>query len=235
MEREPQLLLINADLVFCETVSDYLRFHGFGVAVKHDAATGLQHATEGAYDLVILDVTLPELNGIEVLRRIRRHGERPVVMLASSSDPVDRILCLELGADDYLPRSCNLRELLARLHSILRRTRHLASLQKAPSRDTMELSLDPTAHAATWRGKPLQLTPTEFRLLEALSDKPGQLVGKAELEVTALGRKCALHDRSLDMHISNLRKKLGKLADGRSPIQAVNGAGYQLLRKSGTD
>lgn len=231
MEQVPQLLLVNGDPVLCRTLSEYLQGHGFGVTVKYDGETGLHHAIEDAYDLVILDVMLPELSGIEVLRRIRQQGELPVVMLAAVSDDVERIVGLELGADDYLSKSCNLRELVARLHSILRRTRRQMVTERRSGNDTAGLRLLPEERRATWRGKPLQLTSTEFNLLEALANYSGRAVSKAELAMAVLGRELGQYDRSLDMHISNLRKKLGRLVDGRSPIQTVTGAGYQLIHK----
>jgi DNA-binding response OmpR family regulator len=232
LQQAPQLLLVDGDPVLCKMLADYLQGHGFGVTAKHDGETGLHHATEDAYDLVILDVMLPGLKGIEVLRRIRQQGELPVVMLSAESDDVERIVGLELGADDYLPKSCNLRELVARLHSILRRTRHqTATMQRMPGSDTAGLRLLSTERTATWRGKPLQLTSTEFNLLEVLFNHAGSPIGKAELAMSVLGHELERYDRSLDMHISNLRKKLGRLADGRFPIQTIRGAGYQLLRK----
>ncbi|MCK9380893.1 MAG: response regulator transcription factor [Sulfuritalea sp.] len=231
MEQVPQLLLVDGDPVLCRTLAEYLHGHGFSVTVKYDGETGLHHAMEDAYDLVILDVMLPELSGIEVLRRIRQQGELPVVMLAASSDDVERIVGLELGADDYLSKSCNLRELVARLHSILRRTRRQMAIERKSGNDTAGLSIFPAERRATWRGKPLQLTSTEFNLLEALFNYSGHAVSKAELAISVLGREIGQYDRSLDMHISNLRKKLGKLGDGRSPIQTVTGAGYQLIHK----
>lgn len=233
MEQVPQLLLVDGDPVLCRTLSVYLQGHGFGITTKYDGDTGLRHATEDAYDLVILDVLLPELSGIEVLRRIRQQGEVPVVMLAAVSDDVDRIIALELGADDYLSKSCNLRELVARLRSILRRTQRqiIPERRSRNEANAAGLSVFPAERRATWRGKPLQLTGTEFNLLEALFNYPGRAVSKAELAMSVLGREITQNDRSLDMHISNLRKKLGKLADGRSPIQTVTGAGYQLIIK----
>jgi len=231
LERTPQLLLVDSDPVLCRTLADYLHGHGFEVTVKHDGESGLFHAMEDAYDLVILDAMLPELSGIEVLRRIRQQGELPVVMLAARSDDVERIVGLELGADDYLSKSCNLRELVARLHSILRRTRRQMTSGRTSRDVTPGLSLFAAERSATWSGKPLQLTSTEFNLLECLLSQSGRVVSKAELAMSVLGREMGQYDRSLDMHISNLRKKLGRLVDGRSPIQTVTGAGYQLIGK----
>lgn len=230
MEKAPHLLLVDDDPVLCRILADYLQDHGFGVTVTHDGATGLEYATEGAYDLVIANARLPSLNGIDMLRRIRMQGELPVVMLTDKNDDIDRIVGLELGADDYLSKSCNLRELLARLNSILRRSRRQLSREWIPE-NAAGLRLFPSERMATWRGKPLKLTSTEFNLLEMLFKHSGRTVRKAELAMGVLGHELGHYDRSLDMHISNLRKKLGTLADGRSPIQTVSGVGYQLLRK----
>lgn len=231
LEQALQLLLVDDDSVLCQTLSEYLHGHGFRVTVAHDGETGLAQTREQDYDLVILDDILPGLSGIEVLRRIRKQGELPVVMLTDRNDDVERIVGLELGADDYLSKSCNLRELLARVHCILRRSRQSMAAERMRRTNTVGLSLFPTDRTATWGGKPLKLTGTEFNLLERLFNSPGRAIRKTELAVNVLGREIERYDRSLDMHISNLRKKLGKLADGRSPIQTVHGAGYQLLRK----
>ena len=230
MERMTRLLLVNDDPLLCQVLADYLQTQGFLVAVAHDGESALIQAAERDCDLVLLDDTLPGLSGLDVLRRIRGQGELPVVMLASGNDEVDRIVGLEMGADDYLSKSCHLRELLARVRSILRRARHARAPESLRDSDIGVLSISTTERTASWQGKALRLTSTEFNLLELLSASPGRAVGKAELALTVLGRKIDRYDRSLDMHISNLRKKLGKLADGRSPIQVVRGAGYQLLR-----
>ena len=150
MEQKPHILLVDSDPALCRTLADYLHGHGFEVTVKHDGKTGLFHATEDACDLVMLNVMLPELSGIEVLRRIRQQGQLPVVMLAAASDDVECIVGLELGADDYLARSCNLRELLARLRAILRRTRWGRMSRK----ETAGLCLRSADRSATWDGKP---------------------------------------------------------------------------------
>lgn len=231
MEQMPQLLLVDSDPVLCRTLADYLREHGFEVTAKHDGETGLFHATEDTYDIVMLNVMLPELSGIEVLRRIRQQGELPVVMLAATSDDVECIVGLELGADDYLAKSCNLRELVARLRSILRRTRRQGANGRTLRKEAAGLGLFPADRRATWDGKPLPLTSTEFNLLQVLFSQAGRVVNKTELAMSVLGREIGQYDRSLDMHISNLRKKLGRLADGRSPIQTVTGAGYQFIGK----
>ena len=231
MNQAPQLMLVDGDAMLCQVLADYLQGQGFGVTVANDGETGLSQVSQGAYDLVIVDDRLPRLGGIEVLRRIRRMGELPVVILSAGNDDIERIVALELGADDYLPKSCNLRELVARLNSILRRTRFALATERMRGSGIESLNLFPSQRNATWRGEPLQLTSTEFDVLEALFRRPGRAVRKAELAKTVLGREIQHYERSLDMHISNLRKKLGKLADGRSPILTVRGTGYQLLRK----
>ncbi len=180
---------------------------------------------------MILDDTLPAPGCIEVLRRIRRQGELPVVVLSTRNDDVDRIVGLELGADDYLPKSCNLRELTARLRSILRRARHAMAAERLRKGTIGSLVLSPGERKASWRGKALKLTSTEYDLLERLHGNPGRAVTRLDLARKVLGRELMPEDRSLDMHIGNLRKKLGKLGDGRSPIQTVRGTGYQLLSK----
>lgn len=231
MEQAPRLLLVDPDPVLCRMLSDYLHEKGFTVSVASDGEACLQQVSQGACDLVILDDTLPGLSGIEVLRRIRRQGELPVVMLSAKNEDIDRIVGFELGADDCLSKSCNLRELAARLHAILRRARQAIAAERLRAGGPSGLGLSPGERQATWRGKPLRLTGTEYALLEHLFNNPGHPIDKTELAARVLGRKLNPYDRSLDMHISNLRKKLGKLADGRSPIQTVRGGGYQLLRK----
>lgn len=231
MEQAPRLLLMDGDAVLCQVLTDYLQGQGFSVTVAHDGETGLSQVSQGVHDLVIVDDRLPRLGGMEVLRRVRRQGELPVVILSAGNDDIERIVGLELGADDYLSKSCNLRELVARLNSILRRTRLALAAERMRSSGIESLNLVPSQRTAIWRGEPLPLTSTEFDLLEALFRRPGRAVRKAELAKTVLGREIQHYERSLDMHISNLRKKLGKLADGRSPILTVRGTGYQLLRK----
>ena len=231
MGQTPQILLVGDDPILCQVLFDYLGAQGFALTLCHDGEAGLQMALAGGYDLVMLGDALPGMGGIDVLRRIRQQGELPVVMLAAKADDVDCIVGLELGADDYLPKTCNLRELVARLKAILRRTRHAVAAERARRDPLTGLSLSPSDRSASWRGEPLSLTSTEFDLLQLLFEHSGRALTKAELTLKVLGRELNHYDRSLDMHISNLRRKLGKLADGRSPIQTVHGTGYQLLRK----
>ncbi|QKT03502.1 response regulator transcription factor [Ectothiorhodospiraceae bacterium 2226] len=223
-----KLLLVDDDVELCAMLAEYLPAEGFVVETAHDGAEGARRAVEGHHDVVVLDVMLPGLNGIDALRAIRRTSQVPVLMLTAKGDEVDRIVGLELGADDYLPKPCNPRELVARLRAILRR----AAPHTAPEGEVLHvgpLLLRARERRAEWGGTPLELTSTEFNVLEVLARHAGRVVSKAELSEQGLGRPLERYDRGIDMHVSNLRRKLGSLADGRSPIQTVRGLGYQLL------
>jgi two-component system OmpR family response regulator len=229
-----RLLLVDDDVELCAMLADYLVPEGFEVESVHDGEQGVRRAVDGGFDLVVLDVMLPRVSGTEILRRIRRESQVPVLMLTAKGDDVDRIVGLELGADDYLPKPCNPRELVARLRAILRRTG--AEGARDPFARETEIRVGavvvrPTQRVAECRGKPLDLTSTEFNLLEVLMRNAGRVVGKAELSQRALGRALTRYDRSVDMHVSNLRKKLNPLVDGRSPIQTVRGTGYQFVKE----
>ncbi len=221
-----RLLLIDDDTELCAMLGEYLTPEGFAVTAVHDGESGERAALSGSYDVVVLDVMMPRLNGIDALRRIRTASSVPVLMLTAKGDDVDRIVGLELGADDYLPKPFNPRELVARLRAILRRgvTAPDSTLVHAGP-----LIVRPAERTAAWRGQALDLTSTEFNLLEVLARHAGHVVSKVDLTEQALGRKLTRFDRSIDMHMSKLRNKLGMLDDGRSPIQTVRGMGYQLI------
>jgi two-component system OmpR family response regulator len=179
----------------------------------------------------VLDVMLPGVGGFEALRRIRAQSRIPVLMLTAKGDDVDRIVGLEVGADDYVPKPCTPRELVARLRAILRRTQRDGSFTADTSPvKAGPLVLWPEKRSAEWGGRSIDLTSTEFNLLEVLARSAGRVVSKSELSERGLGRPLARFDRSLDVHVSSLRQKLGKLGDGRSCIQTVRGVGYQLVR-----
>jgi DNA-binding response OmpR family regulator len=227
----PRVLLIDDDVELCEMLADYLAAEGFEVDAVHDGEQGAQRAAAGGNDVVVLDVMLPRINGLEALRRIRRDSQVPVLMLTAKGDDVDRIVGLELGADDYLPKPCNPRELVARLRAILRRAVAGSDTGAPPEVIRVgEVVLRPAERVAEWRGEAIELTSTEFNVLEVLARNAGRVVTKAELSEEALGRALSRYDRSIDMHVSNLRHKLGLLEDGRSPIQTVRGQGYQLIK-----
>ena len=225
----PRVLLVDDDQALCKMLSEYLDIEGMRITTRNDGESGLAEAMSDAHDIVILDVMLPDLPGIEVLRHIRQRSELPVIMLTARGDDLDRILGLELGADDYLSKPCNPRELLARLHSVLRRTRPVRAAAKALDTATKGLVMSSEQRTAAWHGSPLKLTSTEFNVLDALFTNSGKTLHKSELAALVLGHPLAPYDRSIDMHISNLRQKLGRLADGRSPIQTVHGKGYQFV------
>jgi two-component system, OmpR family, response regulator len=227
-----QVLLIDDDTKLTSLLRDYMQEDGFSVQVESAGAAGVAAALSGRHALVVLDVMMPELNGLEVLRRIRQQSQLPVLMLTARGDDVDRITGLELGADDYVPKPCTARELVARIRAILRRTQPSAA-QEAGSSAVVSgnLKMWPEQRRAEWLGEPLKLTSTEFNLLEVLLRNAGRPVSKNELSERALGRPLARHDRNIDVHVSSIRRKLGTLADGRPLIQAVHRLGYQLLKE----
>jgi DNA-binding response OmpR family regulator len=226
-----RILLIDDDVKLTALLEDYLRGEEFSVHIENDGARGVDAALSGEYAMIVLDVMMPQMNGLEVLRRIRRQSDLPVLMLTARGDDVDRITGLELGADDYVSKPCTPRELVARIRAILRRTAIPGAGAESVALVSGHLRMWPEQRRAEWAANPLKLTSTEFSLLEALLRKVGRPVSKAELSELALGRPLARHDRSIDVHMSSIRRKLGTLADGRPLIQAVHAQGYQLLKE----
>jgi DNA-binding response OmpR family regulator len=218
------LLLIDDDVELCELLSSWLSQEGFQVRACHDGASARNALAELEPDAVVLDVMLPDGSGLEVLKQLRsEHAELPVVMLSARGEPLDRILGLELGADDYLAKPCDPRELTARLRAVLRRSHPVATTGQLELGD---LCFSPARGVVTVDEHDITLTISESRLLEALLRQPGEPLDKQELAQIALGRKLTLYDRSLDMHVSNLRKKIGPHADGRPRIVALRSRGY---------
>lgn len=221
-----RVLLIDDDEELCEMLMEYLEAEGFTVTASYNGEDGVQKVLSGDVDAVVLDIMLPGQSGLESLRQIRQQSLIPIIMLTAKGDDVDRIIGLELGADDYLPKPCNPRELVARLRAVLRRT------TTSTSRDVLqvgEVIVRSAERIAEWAGERLELTSTEFNLLETLARHAGRVVSKEELSERVLGHPLARYDRSVDVHVSNLRRKLGVLPDGRSPIVTVRGIGYQLI------
>jgi DNA-binding response OmpR family regulator len=226
--KQMNVLLVDDDVELAEMLKEYLGQEGFEVAVAHDGEAGVAAALSGQYALVVLDVMMPRMNGIEALGRIRLHSRVPVLMLTAKGDDLDRITGLELGADDYVPKPCTPRELVARIRAILRRTQIVkASPDTADCLVAGALRVFPAKRSATWDGRPLDLTGTEFSLLEVLVRHAGRVVSKAELSESGLGRPLARFDRGIDVHMSSLRQKLGV---GQSFILTVRGKGYQLVK-----
>lgn len=222
-----KILIIDDDEELCELVSEYLGVEGFEVESVNDGETGLERALSGDYDMAILDVMLPKMNGFDVLRNLREESQLPVIMLTARGDDMERIVGLEIGADDYLPKPFNPRELAARLRAILRR----ATADETDPTDDDKLSVDgvevvASARTATCDGKDLNLTSVEFEVLAELLREAGKIVKKEDLSERVLGRSLSPFDRSLDMHISNVRKKLGPRADGSERIKTIRSVGY---------
>ncbi|WP_370677929.1 response regulator [Pleomorphomonas sp. PLEO] len=226
-----KVLLIDDDNELTTLLRDYLCAEDFEVTCFEDAKKGLDFLQAETVDIVVLDVMMPRMNGIEALQRIRRTSNVPVLMLTARGDEVDRISGLNLGADDYVPKPCSPGELAARLRAILRRT-----AQSPGHEDAVEivragpLILMPGKRTAEWCSHPLELTGAEFNLLEVLARSAGQLVSKQDLSKRAFGRPLTPFDRRIDVHISSVRQKLGLHPDGQSWIRAVRGQGYQLIK-----
>ena len=227
-----RVLLVDDDVDLSEMVKEYLDKEGFEVKAVHDGEQGLFEALNGNYQIAILDVMMPRLSGIETLRRIRMHSCIPVIMLTAKGDDTDRIVGLELGADDYVSKPCTPRELTARIRAILRRTQDATIAQDSSQMlEVGYLQMWPSQRRAEWNGTPLDLTSSEFNLLEVLVRHAGQPVSKSKLSEQGLGRPLARFERSIDVHLSSIRHKLGALPDGRSCIQTVYRQGYQYLKE----
>jgi two-component system response regulator CpxR len=236
-----RILIIDDDEELCDLVSEYLTVEGFSAVAVHDGENGLQKALTETYDFVTLDVMLPKKNGYEVLRELRKTSKIPVLMLTARGDDMERIAGLESGADDYLAKPFNPRELVARIRAILRRVQieeeHDQTAVEKTSEKTSErisekiniddIEISASARSAKRDGEDLSLTSVEFDLLVALVKEAGRIVKKEDLSRTVLERDLSPYDRSLDMHISNLRKKLGKRADDdEERIKTIRSVGY---------
>jgi two-component system response regulator CpxR len=227
-----RILVIDDDIDLCELLTDYLTTEGFTVEVANDGEAGAERARAGDYSLVVLDVMLPGINGFEVLRRLRAGSTTPVLMLTARGDDVDRIVGLEMGADDYLPKPFNPRELVARIRAVQRRT-EAVSATGAVSGEILavgDVTLDLGARTVQVNGKPVEVTSVEFSLLEVLIRLAGQVVSREELSLQALGRELNAYDRSIDVHVSSLRRKLASPGEESERIKTVRGIGYFYMR-----
>ena len=226
------VLLVDDDVELLNLLRVYLAGDGFRVSTAYEGESAVRTVLTAPPDIAVVDVMMPGLSGIEVLRRIRACSSVPVLMLTARGDEESRVLGLELGADDYVAKPCTPRELSARLRAILRRTLVRASSERAAEAESLhigELSLHPPQRRITWAGKDLSLTNAEFNLLEVLIQRAGQVVSKDVLSEQGLGRPHQRYDRSIDVHLSSIRRKLPPMTDGRPRIQAVLRKGYQLL------
>lgn len=222
------VLLIDDDVELGAMLTEYLGKHGFRIRTVHRGDTGLVAAQQRPWAMVLLDVMLPGLDGFEVLRRIRSESNVSVLLLTARGEDIDRIVGLEIGADDYLPKPFNPRELLARMRAVLRRQDRASSPPPALLR-VQDLELDVSARRALRAGKKLDLTDVEFGLLEALMRVPGTVLSRDELSQAALGRAFDPFDRSLDMHVSRLRRKLNSDEEDEELVKTIRGVGYQLV------
>jgi len=218
------ILLADDDTELSGLLQEFFESEGLQVRLAPDGIAALEEARKPGLDLVVLDVMMPGMNGLDVLKKLREESRVPVIMLTARGDDMDRILGLELGADDYVPKPCNPRELLARIRAVMRRG------SATPEHGTIrvdDLDLNQGSRTLQKSGNPVELTSTEFSILYALLQHRGEVVSKRDLYVSALGREPVPHDRSVDMHVSNLRRKLGPDPRGDNRIETIRGIGYQ--------
>lgn len=229
-----RILIIDDDIELCELLTDYLTPEGFEVETENDSQQGIDCALSGEYSLVILDVMLPRLSGFEVLSQIRAVSKIPIIMLTARGEDVDRIVGLEMGADDYLPKPFNPRELVARLRAIHRRTNGNEQELHNQSIDEVltvgDLVLDTRTRVIRKLGQEVAVTSVEFLLLQELLLMVGRVVGREDLAEKVLGRKLAMFDRSIDVHVSSLRKKLGHKINGLERIKTIRSVGYMYAK-----
>jgi DNA-binding response OmpR family regulator len=226
-DHNARLILIDDDRELGSMLMDFLKPERLELTVRATAEDGLHSLASGNFDLIILDVMLPGISGLDALKQIRQTSDVPIIMLTARGDDIDRIIGLEFGADDYLAKPFNPRELVARIKAILRR-----SLAAPPDSDRLklgEIELDPRTRRASVGGETLRLTGTEYEILKCLLETPGKVVSKEQLSQRALGRRLLPYDRSIDTHISNLRGKLERCGSHKESIQNQRGVGYLLL------
>ena len=228
------ILIVDDDTELCELVTEYLQDEGFEVESVHDGASGVERCLAIEPDLVILDVMLPELGGFAVLNKIREKSKVPIIMLTARGEDVDRIVGLEMGADDYLAKPFNPRELVARIRAILRRVGgEAASSDEVTALMVGDLEMDTGSRQVRNSSGGVELTGAEFAVLETLVRAAGTVVTRDDLSRQALGRRASAFDRSLDVHLSNLRRKLGPSPDGGERIKTIRGVGYLYVKPSG--
>lgn len=218
------ILLADDDIELSVLLKEYFESEGFHVRLAPDGIVALEEVRKPGLDLAVLDVMMPGMNGMDVLKELRRESRLPVIMLTARGDDMDRILGLELGADDYVPKPCNPRELLARIRAVMRRGQNPVEHGAIVVDD---LELNQGSRTLLKSGESVELTSTEFSILFALLQNRGDVVMKRDLYISALGREPVPHDRSVDMHVSNLRRKLGPDPRGDNRIETIRGIGYQ--------
>jgi len=224
-----RVLIVDDDVQLCRLLAERLETEGFSIEAVHDGMRGLERALSLEHALVVLDLMLPGMSGLDVLRRLRAKSPIPVLILTARGEDIDRILGLEIGADDYVPKPFNPRELIARIRAILRRSSGTAA-SSGPLVNG-DIRLDPQSREASFKDIPLNLTSVEFSLLEMLLRQAGHVVTREQLTESALGRKLGPFDRVIDVHVSNIRKKLGPSENGQR-IKSIRGSGYLLVARS---
>lgn len=223
------VLLIDDDAELSKLLEEYLQSEQLELDAAHDGPGGLEKALTNQYSVVILDVMLPGMSGLDVLKQLRQKSSVPVLMLTARGSELDRILGLELGADDYLPKPFNPRELVARLRAILRRTSNGGSVATGQPVHLADVELHPESRSVICGGKPVTLTGAEFDLLYTFLRSPGKIISREDLTQAALARPMSPMDRSIDVHVSNLRRKLGSYEGDQERIKAIRGSGYVYL------
>ncbi|MBD0787640.1 response regulator [Vibrio sp. Y2-5] len=221
------ILLIDDDTELTSLLKEVLSYEGFDVSEANDGEAGL-HAVNDSVDLILLDVMMPKLNGMETLKKLREKWQTPVLMLTAKGEEIDRVIGLELGADDYLPKPFSDRELLARIRAVLRRTQQHQN-KHSDMIECQDIQVFPGKQEAYCQGKLVDLTSTEFALLAHFVQNPGNTITKEDLSLDVLGKRLAAFDRAIDMHVSNLRKKLPERADGKARIKTLRGRGYLMV------
>jgi len=225
-----RILLVDDDAELSAMLGEYLAAEGFETDSVLNGESGVESALSGEYAAVVLDVMLPRLSGVEALRRIREKSRIPIIMLTAKGDNIDRVVGLEMGADDYMPKPCYPRELVARLRAVLRRTGDAGARPSASGEwlSVGQLKISPGLRQVTYADLSVELTVSEFNLLEALIRAGDRVVSKDELSTRALGRPREAYDRSVDVHVSNLRQKLESVAGNAVEILTARGVGYRL-------
>jgi two-component system response regulator CpxR len=221
-----RILLVDDDVELCALLAEFLKREGFAVDFEYEGKRGLDRALSGNYNLIVLDVMLPGLDGFEILRRLRPKSRVPVLMLTARGEDVDRIVGLELGADDYMSKPFNAKELAARIRAILRRVQERPAVA-AGRIEVNGVTLDPGSREVFWESQPVEVTTFEFDILEMLMRAAGRVLSRDDLMEALYNRKATPFDRSIDMHVSHLRKKL---ESDRPRIKTVRGVGYQFCR-----
>ncbi|EGR1091944.1 response regulator [Vibrio cholerae] len=224
------ILLIDDDTELTSLLTEVLQYEGFEISQANDGEAGLA-AVSDEIDLILLDVMMPKLNGMETLKRLREKWATPVLMLTAKGEEIDRVIGLELGADDYLPKPFSDRELLARIRAILRRTQNGLAPKNSDVIECQDIQVYPGKQEAYCQGQLLELTTTEFALLTHFVQSPGATLTKEMLSIEVLGKHLAAFDRAIDMHVSNLRKKLPERPDGKARIKTLRGRGYLMVQE----